>query len=103
MLASQMLTCHRGQLGEKSQFILDLLSDKYGIRCVIASIGTVRFIILDNDDFNMPVILSMLIEEFEDAKGREKKAPDIKFIKDSLATINTEYDKTFAIQYYPCS
>lgn len=77
----------------KSQFLLDLLSDKYGIRCAIVLIGGDRFIVLDNDDINVPSVLSQLIEEFEEAKGREKKLPDFKFIRDSLATMDTEYDR----------
>lgn len=77
----------------KSLFLLDLLNDKYGIRCVIILIRGKRFIVLDNDDINIPSVLSQLIVEFEEAKEREQKLPDFKFIRDSLATIDTEYDR----------
>ena len=54
----------------KSQFILDLFNDRYGIRYVLLSIGEKQFILLDNDEMNMPSLLNQIAEEFYESSYR---------------------------------
>ena len=55
----------------KSQFILDLLYDRYGDRCVVLSIGKKRVTILDNDEVNIPTVLSQIAEHFQELTDKK--------------------------------
>ena len=55
----------------KSQFILDLLNDRYGVRCVVLSIGKMRVTVLDNDEVNIPTVLSQIAEHFQELTDKK--------------------------------
>lgn len=76
-----------------SQFLLDLLNDKYGIRCVILTLGQMRYIILDSDFIDMPSILSQIADEFYTSKKEQRKEIPYQFIRDGLAVMDSEFDK----------
>ena len=76
----------------KSQFLLDLINDKFGIRCVILTLGEMRYIVLDSDVINLPSILSQIGEEFDATKKETKEIP-YQLIRDGLAVMDSEFDK----------
>lgn len=77
----------------KSQLLLDLINDKFGIRCVILTLGEVRYIVLDSDVINLPSILTQFGEEFDATKEKETKEISCQLIRDGLAVMDSEFDK----------
>ena len=79
----------------KSQFLLDILNDKYGLRCLVMTIsaGENRFILLDNDNIDLPSIIDQIIEQSSSYFERMQNV-DYKFIRDCLASMDSEYDKS---------
>ena len=57
----------------KSQFILDLLHNDYGLCCVVLCIGASRYVVLDNDEMNIPAVLSQVVNGLEREKGRKNQ------------------------------
>ena len=71
-LIIQLLMNVYQQINElKSQFILDLLNDRYGARCVVLSIGKMRVTVLDNDEVNIPTVLSQIAEHFQELTDKK--------------------------------
>lgn len=80
----------------KTQFLLDLFNDKYGVRCVVLTIyerEAERYIVLDSDQMNIPSILDQISLKFEEEQRRKEKDIDYNLIKSCLATMDTEFDK----------
>ena len=79
----------------KSQFLLDILNDKYGLRCLIMTIptGGNRFILLDNDNIDLPSIIDQIIEQSSSSFERRMQHVDYKLIRDCLESMDSEYDR----------
>ena len=76
----------------KSQFLLDILNDKYGLRCLVMTIpvGGNHFILLDNDNIDLPSISDQIIEQSNSSFERRMQNVDYKLIKDCLASMDSE-------------
>ena len=77
----------------KSQFLIDLLNDKYGVRCFVVTIGDSRYLVLDNDEVNIPSIIEQVILKLQLSHQKKERNVDHKFIRDSLASLDSEFDK----------
>ena len=79
----------------KSQFLLDFLTDKYGLRCLVMTIpvGGNRSILLDNDSIDLPSIIDQGIEQSSSSFEKRMQNVDYKLIRDCLASMDSEYDR----------
>ena len=77
----------------KSQFLIDLLNDKYRVRCSVVTIGDSRYLVLDNDEVNIPSIIEQVILKLQLSHQKKERNVDHKFIRDSLASLDSEFDK----------
>jgi hypothetical protein len=86
----------------KSQFLLDLINDKFGIRCVILTLGEMRYIVLDSDVINLPSILFRLENNLTQLRRRKLRKYPISLLEMDWLLWIQSLTRTFVHPSFPC-